>query len=43
VARLVIAYPLTSLGRTVIQHAWNLTDYPSAWPAAEEEGAAQGQ
>jgi hypothetical protein len=35
VARLVIAYPLTSLGRTVIQHGWNLADYPSAWPAAE--------
>jgi hypothetical protein len=43
VARLVIAYPLPSLGRTVIQHAWNLTDYPSAWPAAAGEGAAQDQ
>lgn len=40
VARLVIAYPLTSLGRTVIQHAWNLIDYPGAWPPAEE-GTAQ--
>jgi hypothetical protein len=37
VARLVIAYPLTPLGRTVIQHSWNLTDYPSAWPPAEGE------
>ncbi|RPH95238.1 MAG: hypothetical protein EHM68_12950 [Lysobacterales bacterium] len=42
VARLVIAYPLTSLNRTVIQHSWNLTDYPGAWPPAEE-GAAQDQ
>lgn len=37
VARLVIAYPLTSLGHTVIQHSWNLVDYPSAWPPAEED------
>ena len=37
VARLVIAYPLTSLGRTVIQHAWNLTDYPGAWPPLNED------
>jgi len=26
----------------VIQHSWNLTDYPGAWPPAEE-GAAQDQ
>jgi hypothetical protein len=37
VARLVIAYPLTLLGRTVIQHAWNLTDYPGAWPPLNED------
>lgn len=36
VARLVIAYPLASLGRTVIQHAWSLADYPSAWPPTDE-------
>jgi len=36
VARLVIAFPLSSINRTVIQHAWNLTDYPGAWPPAEE-------
>lgn len=37
VAQLVVAYPLTSLNRTVIQHSWNLTDYPSAWPPVEDE------
>jgi hypothetical protein len=35
IARLVIVYPLAGLGRTVIQEAWNLVDYPSAWPPAE--------
>lgn len=34
VARLVIVYPLAALGRTVIQEAWSLADYPSAWPPA---------
>lgn len=38
-ARLVIAYPLQSLGRTVIQHAWSLADYPSAWPPTEADTA----
>jgi hypothetical protein len=37
VARAVIVYPLAGFGRTVIQEAWNLVDYPSAWPAAEPE------
>jgi len=37
VARLVIVYPLAELGYTVIQHAWNLSDYPSAWPQKAEE------
>jgi len=32
VARLIIVYPLPSLERTVIQEAWNLIDYPNAWP-----------
>jgi hypothetical protein len=30
---LVVVYPLPALRRTVIQTAWDLTDYPSAWPA----------
>ena len=37
VARLIIMYPLPGLERTVIQEAWNLLDYPSAWPAAEAQ------
>ena len=37
IARAVIAYPLPLHERTVIQHAWNLADYPSAWPPAEDE------
>jgi hypothetical protein len=37
VARAIIVYALAGLGRTVIQEAWNLVDYPSAWPAAEPE------
>jgi hypothetical protein len=41
VARLVIAYPLTSLGRTVIQHAWNLTYYPGAWPPLTEDAVRE--
>ena len=32
---LVVVYPITGLQRTVIQAAWDLTDYPSAWPAGE--------
>jgi hypothetical protein len=35
IARAVIVYPLAGKGRTVIQTAWNLVDYPSAWPSAE--------
>jgi hypothetical protein len=38
IAKVVIVVPLTGFGRTVIQHAWNLGDYPSAWPVSEEEG-----
>jgi hypothetical protein len=37
VARLVVVYPLEGLKRTVIQEAWNLLDYPSAWPPAADE------
>jgi hypothetical protein len=33
VSRLVLVYPLPALQRTVIQLAWDLADYPSAWPA----------
>ena len=29
---LVVVYPIAGLRRTVIQTAWDLTDYPSAWP-----------
>ena len=32
ISRLIITYPLPSLGHTVIQHAWSLADYPGAWP-----------
>jgi hypothetical protein len=28
----VLVYPLQGLKRTVIQLAWDLTDYPSTWP-----------
>jgi hypothetical protein len=35
VARLILVYHLPSLNRTVIQEAWNLLDYPSAWPPVE--------
>lgn len=35
VARLIIVYPLPSLGHTVIQQAWSLVDYPAAWPPAQ--------
>lgn len=31
-ARLVLVYRLPELERTVIQHAWSLAFYPSAWP-----------
>jgi hypothetical protein len=47
VARLVLVYPQSGLGRTVIQTAWDLRDYPAAWPipgaepeASEEAGDA---
>jgi hypothetical protein len=36
VARLVIVYPLEGLGHTVIQHVWNLGDYPGGWPQNTE-------
>lgn len=39
VARVVMVYPLSSLGHTVIQHGWSLADYPSAWPPTEEDPA----
>ena len=32
VSRVVLVYPLKALQRTAIQLAWDLTDYPSAWP-----------
>jgi hypothetical protein len=32
VSRVVLVYPLKGLKRTVIQLAWDLTHYPSAWP-----------
>jgi hypothetical protein len=32
VSRVVLVYPLQGLKRTVIQLAWDLSDYPSAWP-----------
>ncbi len=34
VSRVVLVYQLRGLQRTVIQLAWDLTDYPSAWPAS---------
>ncbi|MCC7463476.1 MAG: hypothetical protein IT480_13570 [Gammaproteobacteria bacterium] len=37
VARLILVYPLAERGRTVIQEAWNLGDYPGAWPAAARQ------
>jgi hypothetical protein len=33
VSRVVLVYPLRGLQRTVIQVVWDLSDYPSAWPA----------
>jgi hypothetical protein len=36
IARVVLVYPLPGVQRTVIQTAWNLGDYPSAWPAAAD-------
>jgi hypothetical protein len=36
VSRLVLVYPVASLQRTVIQHVWDLVDYPSAWPKPKE-------
>lgn len=35
VSRVVLVYPLQGLKRTVVQLAWDLTDYPSAWPTTE--------
>ena len=32
ISRVVLVYALPVLKRTVIQLAWDLTDYPSAWP-----------
>jgi len=43
VARLVLVYPQSGLGRTVIQTAWDLRDYPAAWPIAGTEPEAAGQ
>jgi len=40
VARMIIVYPLAGLGHTVIQHGWNLGDYPSAWPQDAAEPVA---
>lgn len=37
ISRLVLVYPLPALKRTVIQHAWDLTDYPNAWPKPKPE------
>lgn len=37
VARLVLVYPQSGLGRTVIQNAWDLRDYPPAWHADSDE------
>jgi hypothetical protein len=37
VARMILVYPLPDRGRTVIQEAWNLGDYPSAWPAEAKQ------
>jgi hypothetical protein len=34
VSRVVLVYPLQGLKRTVIQLAWDLSDYPSAWPSS---------
>jgi hypothetical protein len=34
-SRVVLVYPLQGLKRTVVQLAWDLTDYPSAWPTTE--------
>jgi hypothetical protein len=42
-ARLVLVYPQSGLGRTVIQTAWDLRDYPAAWPAAGAEPEAAEQ
>jgi hypothetical protein len=35
ISTLVLIYPLPALRRTAIQLAWDLTDYPGAWPATE--------
>jgi hypothetical protein len=37
VPRVVLVYPLQGLKRTVIQLAWDLSDYASAWPADEAQ------
>jgi hypothetical protein len=35
VSRVVLVYPIQGGKRTVIQLAWDLTDFPSAWPTTE--------
>jgi len=42
IARMILVYRLPDRGRTVIQEAWNLGDYASAWPTrARPQGSAQ--
>jgi hypothetical protein len=36
ISRVVLVYPLQGLKRTVIQLAWDLSDYPSAWPSSTQ-------
>jgi hypothetical protein len=36
VSTVVVVYPLSDLRRTAIQHGWDLTDYPSAWPVNDD-------
>jgi len=33
ISKLVIVFPIASLQRTAIKEVWDLSDYPSAWPA----------
>src|SRR5207237_340053 len=35
ISQLVVVFPIPSLHRTAIEHVWDLSDYPSAWPQAE--------
>ena len=32
ISKLVLVYPLSGVGRTVIQLVWDLAEYPNAWP-----------